>query len=359
MEVLNEDFGAVFDTTIEFQLVDITYTQNDDWFSDDPDDEYAYKEALGQDTSKYLNIYTNDAAGYLGYAYFPQSSAGGLLDGVVMRHSVVGGRNLPGAGAYNQGRTLVHEVGHYLGLHHTFEGRGGECENSFTSGDFIVDTNPHNTPDYGTQASSVCGGTTPIENFMNYSDDAAMDRFTEQQSNRMVCGLLNYRADTFASSSDTTFSVAGGSSPLAITGLTNGTPYSCSVVATNSAGSSAASTAVVGTPRIPTAPGMPTISRTDYGDGEIYLHVTVADNGGSAITGYTATCSDGVSSYAGSSAGSPVTVAGLVNGTAYSCSVTVTNAIGTSVSSAPTGSITPEEGIGGGLPVWLLYQATQ
>jgi hypothetical protein len=358
MDVLNEDFGAVFDTTIEFQLVDITYTQNDDWFSDDPDDEYAYKEALRQDTSKYLNIYTNDAAGYLGYAYFPQSSAGGLLDGVVMRHDVVGGRNLPGAGAYNQGRTLVHEVGHYFGLHHTFEGRGGECENSFTSGDFIVDTNPHNTPDYGTQASPVCGGTTPIENFMNYSDDAAMDRFTEQQSNRMVCGLLNYRANTFATSSDTTFSVTGGSSPLAITGLTNGTPYSCSVVATNSSGSSAASTAVVAIPKIPTAPGIPMISQTDYGDGEIYLYVTVADNGGSAITGYTAICSDGVSSYTGSSAGSPVTIAGLVNGTAYSCSVTVTNAIGTSVSSATTGNITPEESIGG-LPVWLLYQATQ
>ena len=63
-------------------------------------------------------------------------------------------------------------------------------------------------------------------------------------------------------------------------------------------------------------------------------------------------------SYTGSSAGSSVTVAGLVNGTAYSCSVTVTNAIGTSASSAATGSITPEEGIGG-LPVWLLYQATQ
>jgi hypothetical protein len=60
----------------------------------------------------------------------------------------------------------------------------------------------------------------------------------------------------------------------------------------------------------------------------------------------------------GSSAGSPVTVAGLVNGTAYSCSVTVSNAIGTSVSSAATGNITPEESIGG-LPVWLLYQATQ
>ena len=62
--------------------------------------------------------------------------------------------------------------------------------------------------------------------------------------------------------------------------------------------------------------------------------------------------------HTGSSAGSPVTVAGLVNGTAYSCSVTATNAIGTSVASAATGSITPEEGVGG-LPVWLLYQATQ
>jgi hypothetical protein len=170
--------------------------------------------------------------------------------------------------------------------------------------------------------------------------------------------LLNYRADTFTSSSDTTFSVTGSSSPLAVTGLTNGTPYSCSVVATNSTGSSAASTAVVATPKIPTAPGIPTISRTDSGDGEIYLYVTVADDGGSAITGYTATCSDGRSTFTGSSTHSPVTVSGLTNGTAYTCTVTATNAIGTSGASSASPSVTPEESVGG-LPIWLLYEASQ
>jgi len=171
-----------------------------------------------------------------------------------------------------------------------------------------------------------------------------------------VCGLLNYRADTFTSSSDTTFSVTGSSSPLTLTGLNNGTPYSCSVVATNSTGSSAASTAVVATPKIPTAPGIPTISRTDYGDGEIYLYVTVDDDGGSAITGYTATCSDGRSTFTGSSTDSPVTVSGLTNDTAYTCTVTATNAIGTSGVSSASGSITPEESAAGGLPIWILYQ---
>lgn len=356
MEVLNEDFGAVFDTTIEFELVAITRTQNDDWFSDSVDDETAYKEALNRDPSQYLNIYTNDASGYLGYAYFPASLAGTLYDGVVMSHTVVGGRDLQGAAPYDQGRTLVHEIGHYLGLYHTFQGDGGQCENSFTSGDYIVDTHPHETEDYGTSASYVCGGNTPIENFMNYSDDLAMDRFTEQQSNRMVCGLQNYRSNAY-SIRTTTFTETGASSPIKITGLSNGNTYSCSVVASNSGGSSVASgaeTAIPGT----SAPAVPNVIRTDYGDGEIYLYVTVSDAGGSAVTGYTASCTDGSTTYTGTSADSPITVSGLTNDTAYTCAVTATNAIGTSAASSATASITPEERASG-LPIWLLYQATQ
>jgi len=193
---------------------------------------------------------------------------------------------------------------------------------------------------------------------MNYSNDSAMYTFTAEQTNRMICSQTSYRPAGYSYNTEGSFTTSGSSSPLTVTGLTNGTPYSCSVVATNSTGSSAASTAVVATPKIPTAPGIPTISRTDSGDGEIYLYVTVADDGGSAITGYTATCSDGRSTFTGSSTGSPVTVSGLTNGTAYTCSVTATNAIGTSGASSASPSITPEESVDG-LPIWLLYEASQ
>ena len=363
--VLNDDFAGTnfagnsgLATSIQFSLVAVNYVENDEWFTDaGANAPSEFKSQLVVSPERYINIYTNDAGGggTLGYATLPPGSAGGSGDGVVMLHDTIGGRN-NGYSVFDQGRTLVHEVGHYLGLRHTF--RNGVCSNTYTTQDLVVDTPAQEAPDYGTSPSTACGVTSAIENFMNYSDDSAMYTFTPEQRNRMICSQTSYRPEGYSYSTPGTFTASGSSSPLTVTGLTNGTPYSCSVVATNSAGSSAASAAVVGTPKTPSAPGIPTISRTDYGDGEIYLYVTVADNGGSVITGYTATCSDGVSSYTGSSAGSPVTVAGLVNGTAYSCSVTATNAIGTSVASAATGSITPEEGVGG-LPVWLLYQATQ
>ena len=193
---------------------------------------------------------------------------------------------------------------------------------------------------------------------MNYSKDSAMYTFTSEQANRMICSQTSYRPAGYSINVEGTFTATGSSSPLTVTGLTNGTPYSCSVVATNSAGSSAESAAVVATPDIPTAPGVPTISRADAGDGEIYLYVTVADDGGSAITGYTATCSDGVATYTGTSDRSPVTVSGLANGTAYTCTVTATNAVGTSGVSSASPSVTPEESVDG-LPIWLLYEASQ
>ena len=107
------------------------------------------------------------------------------------------------------------------------------------------------------------------------------------------------------------------------------------------------------------APSAPTISRTDFGDGEILLYVAVDQNGGSAITGYSASCEDPEGNVVtGESTTSVVSVSGLTNGVAYTCTVTATNAIGTSVASSATASITPEVN-SSGLPIWLLYQATQ
>jgi hypothetical protein len=105
-------------------------------------------------------------------------------------------------------------------------------------------------------------------------------------------------------------------------------------------------------------PTTPSIISTDSGDGEIILEISISDNGGANITRYDASCTDGPNTYTGTSATSPITVSGLTNGIAYTCKVTATNSVGTSSASAATDPITPEEQVGG-LPIWLLYQATQ
>ncbi len=203
MQVLNEDFGALagsmgsngFDVKIQFELAGITRTMNNGWFTDSPADEYYYKTALSRDTKQFLNIYTNDAAGFLGYAYLPQTSAGNVYDGVVMLYRAVGGRN-NSFYPYNQGRTLVHEVGHYLGLYHTFQ--DSTCSNTYSTGDLIFDTNAENTPHFGCSQTFTCGTADPIKNYMNYTDDICMNRFSAEQANRAVCSLVNYRPNGFS-----------------------------------------------------------------------------------------------------------------------------------------------------------------
>jgi hypothetical protein len=137
--ILNEDFRALAgtpgapgtDAAIQFALATtdpagnatsgINYYNNNDWFQDPgPGAFNNMKDALNWDSTRYLNLYTNDAAGNLGYATFPQQSAGNYDDGVVLLWSSVG-RNNPDGGIYNQGRTATHEIGHWLGLFHTFQ----------------------------------------------------------------------------------------------------------------------------------------------------------------------------------------------------------------------------------------------
>ncbi len=218
VDILNEDFGAAngspgangFDTGIRFELAGITRTANRQWFADRRESQY--KSQLGWDQSRYLNIYTNQASGYLGYAYFPQDMAGQTLDGVVLNWTAVG-RNAPNGGIYNQGRTATHEIGHYFGLYHTFQ---GGCSNSYTSGDLIVDTNAETTARYECINYTSCGNSDPITNYMDYTNDTCMDNFTQEQANRVVCGLLNYRPALYGGSTgnqapnaDFTFSTNG------------------------------------------------------------------------------------------------------------------------------------------------------
>ena len=152
-------------------------------------------------------------------------------------------------------------------------------------------------------------------------------------------------------------SVQGGSSPLKVSGLTNGQTYACRVAASNAKGPGAFSNSIDALLSI-SAPSKPQITNIDYGDEEIYVSVSVSNNGGSAISSYTATCADGTTDYTGTSVTSRVTVSGLTNGVVYTCSATATNANGTSTASAPSAPVTPEY-IPGGLPVWLLYEAAK
>ena len=95
-----------------------------------------------------------------------------------------------------------------------------------------------------------------------------------------------------------------------------------------------------------------TIDQTDVGDGEIFLYVSAASNGGAEISSYDAVCTDGSAAFAGQSSTSPITISGLTNGDSYTCTVTATNSAGTSAASASSDTISPEALPR--LPIWLL-----
>ncbi len=108
-------------------------------------------------------------------------------------------------------------------------------------------------------------------------------------------------------------------------------------------GSSSTSTPTTST----SAPGVPTIGVATPGDASASIAFTApASNGGSVITGYTASCTGGGATRTASGTASPIVVTGLTNATAYSCTVTATNAIGTSTASASV-SVTPAGTPGG------------
>ena len=134
----------------------------------------------------------------------------------------------------------------------------------------------------------------------------------------------------------------GLASPITVTGLTNGITYIFTVTATNTVGTSPASNPSNSvTPAAPaTVPGAPMIGIAAAGIAQATVSFTTpVSNGGSAITSYTVTSSPGGKTATGAS--SPITVTRLTNGTAYTFTVTATNAIGTGPASAPSNSVTP------------------
>ena len=157
------------------------------------------------DRSRYLNIWvvkrieSSRAGTILGYAQLPGGPAS--TDGIVMIHDRVG--TIGTANSSGKGRTLTHEIGHWLGLYHPFQ---GGCSGS----DGVDDTPPVAEASYGCTASqnpNTCNTDFPneidmVENYMDYANGSCMNAFTNGQLAR-VNGFLasnQYRARNIASS---------------------------------------------------------------------------------------------------------------------------------------------------------------
>jgi pregnancy-associated plasma protein-A/type IX secretion system substrate protein len=162
------------------------------------------------DHTHYLNIYVGNLGnGLLGISSIPPASAGS--DHVRVLYSAVGGPAAPGTfNPYHLGRTITHEVGHWVGLYHTFQGgcAGTTANNCNTQGDLVCDTPPEASSTFGCPSlnPNTCTEVSPfpppytmdmpdmIQNYMDYTDDPCMNIFSLGQKARMNAIINQYRA---------------------------------------------------------------------------------------------------------------------------------------------------------------------
>jgi Pregnancy-associated plasma protein-A len=221
IDVLNAAFlssGFQFDFDVE---TDVTRTNQAEWFnlvSSGSDQRYfrgsnkeiKMKQALHEGDSETLNIYSASLGQFLlGWAWLPWdldpeftdgNPLPSFLDGVVLDF-----RSLPVVpndtgddskfAIYSEGDTGTHEVGHWLGLYHTFQGGCSE------PGDHVDDTAAEASPAFNCPVgrdtcvdAGVDPGVDPIRNFMDYTQDSCMNMFTAGQAVRMQASWAEFRA---------------------------------------------------------------------------------------------------------------------------------------------------------------------
>lgn len=177
-----------------------------------------------------------------------------------------------------------------------------------------------------------------IVNFNESVNNISIDDFALGTTGSASGTLASVSASSGSSVTVSVVSISGnGTIKLNLNGATN-----ISDAAGNS-GPAAYTSGTTHTVAIPTAPAAPTIGAAIPSDGQVSVAFTApVNNGGSAITGYTVTSNPGGITGGGNGfTTSPISVTGLTNGTAYTFTVTATNAIGTSVASGASNSATP------------------
>lgn len=198
----------------------ITRTQTSvTWFDPDTQTNAMKTAAQGKapwNPSNYLNIWVCDissgaAGGFvtLGYAYLPTGGmVGSNIDGLVIDYQY---------GMQLSSRTATHEIGHYLGLLHTWGPDPGSCSGD----DNFTDTPNTNSPTYSCSNTSLqkCNTLTQYENFMDYSNCSAM--FTNQQGNYMN-GILTGLRSGLLSNSACSGSSTGYCIPTSLNGTADG-----------------------------------------------------------------------------------------------------------------------------------------
>ena len=217
------------------------------------------------DPTKYLNMWTvrfTDTR-LLGYAQFPSaptpppppdplipgleglSTNGGNsnTDGVVAGYDVFGtvaandGSFILNS-TYNLGRTMSHEVGHWIGLYHIW-GDDAQCTGADTAtGDYVADTPDSNIENYTCVVVQHCTGNDMVENYMDYTNDACMNTFTAGQKARMVAVMTNcVNRSTLSSSNGCTpgqvYGLDGTLSTVTATVVGCSTTYSAAVTLIN------------------------------------------------------------------------------------------------------------------------------
>lgn len=227
--VINEDFMALAGSPgaagqncqIEFFLTNdygdtpgsgiLRYNNEDGYLDSLNPASQTFKGSIAKDTANYFNIWSTNGAGALGFVNYLGSElpiGGGFpnIDGVTSLWTAVGDYcplTNPMSQPYCTGRTITHELGHYLGLFHTFQDGCGSLTlppttpNCNTTGDRVCDTNAtQNQNGNGACQTSLntCGdGLDNVRNYMDYSDDTCMNNFTNEQARRMRCVLDNRR----------------------------------------------------------------------------------------------------------------------------------------------------------------------
>lgn len=207
IRVLNQDFrrqnpdrfntprdwqSVAVDSRISFALAKVdpngnptsgitrTYTPKSTFYAQDNGVKYRVKGGVDAwNTEHYLNIWVCSlGSGVLGYAQFPGGGAD-ETDGVVISYRHFGTTGTVSA-PFDGGRTATHEVGHWLNLRHIWG--DGDCD----ADDHVADTPPTDRPHHGCLTyAEACGGPAMVQNFMDYTDDACMNLFTQGQSSRM------------------------------------------------------------------------------------------------------------------------------------------------------------------------------